>query len=127
MPDLVDVLVDGAVRGEVAGLGNVDDRAAPPGAGVVELSDHLLLAGVVGKVAQDQVGVRHAAVVAEEQRVVELGEDAVRAERAVDELVHDAEAAAQTRTALEDYGLPEAAYFLETFLPSFSLTLDELK
>ena len=33
----------------------------------------------------------------------------------------------QTRTALEDYGLPEAAYFLETFLPSFSLTLDELK
>ena len=37
------------------------------------------------------------------------------------------EAAAQTRTALEDYGLPEAAYFLETFLPSFSLTLDELK
>ena len=37
------------------------------------------------------------------------------------------EAAAQTRTALESYGLPEAAYFLETFLPSFSLTLDELK
>ena len=37
------------------------------------------------------------------------------------------EAAAQTRTALEDYGLPEVAYFLETFLPSFSLTLDELK
>lgn len=37
------------------------------------------------------------------------------------------EAAAQTRAALEGYGLPEAAYFLETFLPSFSLTLDELK
>ena len=37
------------------------------------------------------------------------------------------EAAAQTRTALESYGLPEVAYFLETFLPSFSLTLDELK
>ena len=37
------------------------------------------------------------------------------------------EAAAQTRKALEGYGLPEAAYFLETFMDSFSLTLDELK
>ena len=37
------------------------------------------------------------------------------------------EAAAQTRAALEGYGLPEVAYFLETFMPSFSLTLDELK
>lgn len=37
------------------------------------------------------------------------------------------EAAAQTRRALEDYGMPEVEYFLETFLESFSLTLDELK
>ena len=37
------------------------------------------------------------------------------------------EAAAQTRRALEGYGLPEVAYFLETFMDSFSLTLDELK
>ncbi len=37
------------------------------------------------------------------------------------------EAAAQTRRALEGYGLPEVTYFLETFLDSFSLTLDELK
>jgi len=37
------------------------------------------------------------------------------------------EAAAQTRRALEAYGLPEMAYFLETFIESFSLTLDELK
>ena len=37
------------------------------------------------------------------------------------------EAAAQTRAALEWYGLPEVAYFLETFMPSFSLTLDQLK
>ncbi|MEG1594532.1 MAG: 5'-deoxynucleotidase [Oscillibacter sp.] len=37
------------------------------------------------------------------------------------------EAAAQTRKALEAFGLPETAYFLETFMPSFSLTLDELK
>ena len=37
------------------------------------------------------------------------------------------EAAAQTRKALEGYGLPEVAYFLETFMDSFSLTLDELK
>ena len=37
------------------------------------------------------------------------------------------EAAAQTRTALEGYGLPEVAYFLDTFIDSFSLTLDELK
>ena len=37
------------------------------------------------------------------------------------------EAAAQTRKALEGYGLPEAAYFLETFMDSFSLTLDQLK
>lgn len=37
------------------------------------------------------------------------------------------EAAAQTRKTLEGYGLPEAAYFLETFMDSFSLTLDELK
>lgn len=37
------------------------------------------------------------------------------------------EAAAQTRRTLESYGLPEVAYFLETFMDSFSLTLDELK
>lgn len=37
------------------------------------------------------------------------------------------EAATQTRRALEAYGLPEVAYFLETFMDSFSLTLDELK
>ena len=37
------------------------------------------------------------------------------------------EAAAQTRKALEGFGLPEVEYFLETFLESFSLTLDELK
>ena len=37
------------------------------------------------------------------------------------------EAAAQTRHALEGYALPEVAYFLETFMDSFSLTLDELK
>ena len=37
------------------------------------------------------------------------------------------EAAAQTREALETFGLPEVAYFLETFIDSFSLTLDELK
>jgi Predicted hydrolases of HD superfamily len=37
------------------------------------------------------------------------------------------DAAAQTRAALEAYRLPEVGYFLETFMPSFSLTLDELK
>ena len=37
------------------------------------------------------------------------------------------EAAAQTRKALEGYGLPEVAYFMDTFMDSFSLTLDELK
>lgn len=37
------------------------------------------------------------------------------------------EAAAQTRRALEGYGLPEVSYFLESFMDSFSLTLDELK
>ena len=37
------------------------------------------------------------------------------------------EAAAQTRRALEAYDLPEVRYFMETFLDSFSLTLDELK
>ena len=37
------------------------------------------------------------------------------------------EAAAQTRRALESYDLPEVRYFLETFMDSFSLTLDELK
>ena len=37
------------------------------------------------------------------------------------------EAAGQTLRALESYGLPEVAYFLETFMDSFSLTLDELK
>ena len=37
------------------------------------------------------------------------------------------EAAAQTRAALEAYELPEVAYFLDTFLDSFSLTLDQLK
>ena len=37
------------------------------------------------------------------------------------------EAAAQTRKALETYELPEVRYFLETFMDSFALTLDELK
>ena len=37
------------------------------------------------------------------------------------------EAAAQTRKALEAFDLPEVRYFMDTFLPSFSLTLDELK
>ena len=37
------------------------------------------------------------------------------------------EAAAQTRRALEAYGLPEVDYFLDTFMDSFTLTLDELK
>jgi 5'-deoxynucleotidase len=37
------------------------------------------------------------------------------------------EAAAQTRRALEEYGLPEIDYFMSTFMGSFSLTLDELK
>ena len=37
------------------------------------------------------------------------------------------EAAAQTRKALDAYELPEVAYFMETFMESFSLTLDELK
>ena len=37
------------------------------------------------------------------------------------------DAAAQPRAALEEYELPEVTYFLETFMPSFSLTLDQLK
>lgn len=37
------------------------------------------------------------------------------------------DAAAQTRAALEGFLLPEVRYFLDTFMPSFSLTLDELK
>ena len=37
------------------------------------------------------------------------------------------EPAAQTRTSLEAYELPEVVYFLETFMDSFALTLDELK
>ena len=37
------------------------------------------------------------------------------------------EAAAQTHKALEEYDLPEVRYFMNTFLDSFTLTLDELK
>ena len=37
------------------------------------------------------------------------------------------EAASQTRQALEAYALPEVAYFMDTFLGSFSLSLDQLK
>lgn len=37
------------------------------------------------------------------------------------------DAARQTRSALENFGLPEVGYFLDTFMDSFSLTLDELK
>ena len=37
------------------------------------------------------------------------------------------EAAAQTRKALEAYDLPEVRYFMDIFLDSFTLTLDELK
>lgn len=36
-------------------------------------------------------------------------------------------AAEQTRRALDEFDLPELRYFLDTFLESFSLTLDELK
>ena len=36
-------------------------------------------------------------------------------------------AAEQTRRALDEFDLPELRYFLDTFLDSFSLTLDELK
>ena len=35
-------------------------------------------------------------------------------------------AAQQTLEALESYHLPELDYFLQEFLPAFSLTLDEL-
>ena len=37
------------------------------------------------------------------------------------------QAAEQTRRVLEDSPLPEVAYFLEHFLPGFSLSLDELQ
>ena len=37
------------------------------------------------------------------------------------------EAAAQTKRALEAYEMPEVAYFMDTFMESFALTLDELK
>ena len=37
------------------------------------------------------------------------------------------EAAAQTRKALETYEMPEIAYFMGTFMDSFSLTLDDFK
>ena len=36
-------------------------------------------------------------------------------------------ASEQTRQALEDYRMPELDYFREHFLPSYSLTLDELE
>ena len=37
------------------------------------------------------------------------------------------QAAEQTRYALEDMELPEVDYYMEHFLPSFKLTLDELE
>ena len=37
------------------------------------------------------------------------------------------EAAAQTKKALEAYEMPEVGYFMDTFMDSFALTLDELK
>ena len=37
------------------------------------------------------------------------------------------QAAEQTRRALESYDLPEVRYFIDTFLESFSLSLDALK
>lgn len=37
------------------------------------------------------------------------------------------QAAEQTLRALESYRLPELDYFMETFLPAFQLTLDELE
>ena len=56
------------------------------------------------------------------ERIAALGE-----ESRIFETGGDGDAAAQTRAALEEYELPEVAYFLETFMPSFSLTLDQLK
>ena len=61
----------------------------------------------------------------------EGGGQAVRYIKCVEELKAGnsefRDAAAQTRAALEEYELPEVTYFLETFMPSFSLTLDQLK
>lgn len=37
------------------------------------------------------------------------------------------DAADQTKKALEQFDLPEVRYFMKTFMPSFSLTLDQLK
>lgn len=37
------------------------------------------------------------------------------------------EAAVETRRALDAFALPEVGYFLETFMESFTLTLDQLK
>lgn len=37
------------------------------------------------------------------------------------------DAAEQTKKALEQFDLPEVRYFMKTFIPSFSLTLDQLK
>lgn len=37
------------------------------------------------------------------------------------------DAAIQTRNVLSSYELPEVSYFMDTFMGSFSLTLDELK
>ena len=36
-------------------------------------------------------------------------------------------AARQTRQALDDMNMPEVHYFIDNFLDSFTLTLDELK
>ena len=58
------------------------------------------------------------------QQVLELGGEA---DGAVATGGGGTGAATQTRRALEDYDLPEVRYFLDTFLDSFSLTLDELK
>ena len=102
MPDFLGVLADGAVGGEYAGHGGVDDSHAVPlvAIGVVRV-DTALSHGVGAEVLQDEVGIAHVAVVADEQAVVQIlqGAGSVGHHGAVD---HLGQGQTQLRVGLED-------------------------
>ena len=91
MPHEAVVFGDGAVGGEHAGLGGIDNSHFQPLIPVGVILHHAAMhAHIFVQILQNEIGVGHAAAVAEEQRVVKFGEDtgAFGAQGAVDELLH---------------------------------------
>ena len=75
MPDVADILLDGAVRSELAGFCDIENSHACPAVLVaVRFLDALLCSFVGAEVLEDEILVGALAAVAVEKRVVQLAE-----------------------------------------------------